>query len=71
MEKELLMEWEGLSSVLQTQQSKEAVTLYNFLKDKPSSIKYFWIFEEAIVKYNESFPKNVPAVKGENPSSDH
>ena len=46
--------------------------IYNFLKDQPSSIKYFWISEEAIVKYDESVPTNVPAVKGtlKIPSSD-
>ncbi|KAM7417161.1 hypothetical protein PAMA_017008 [Pampus argenteus] len=41
-----------------------AEELYNFLKDQPSSIKYFWISEEDIVKYDESVPTNVPAVKG-------
>ncbi|KAL7380022.1 hypothetical protein ABVT39_010110 [Epinephelus coioides] len=41
-----------------------AEELYNFLKDQPSSINYYWISEEAIAKYNGSVPKNVPAVKG-------
>ena len=35
----------------------------DFLKDQASSINYYWISEEAAAKYDESVPKNVPAVK--------
>ncbi len=41
-----------------------AEELYKFLKDQDSTINYYWISEEDIAKFDESVPKNVPAVKG-------
>lgn len=38
--------------------------LFNVLKGQPSRIEYYWISEEAITKYDEKVPTNVPAVKG-------
>lgn len=38
--------------------------LYKLLKEKESSIKYYWISDEDIERYDEALPDSVLAVKG-------
>lgn len=38
--------------------------LFNLLKEKESSIKYYWISDEDIERYDEALPDDVPPVKG-------
>lgn len=38
--------------------------LFNVLQDKASSIKYFWIDETEVSRYDEAVPNELPLVKG-------